>query len=248
MDEIDGMSGGDRGGVGALKKIITTTKVYLIESNLIKIPIICICNDRRHQKLKPLDRTVYDLAFRRPQANEVRSRIMTIAFREGLKLQPNVIDQFVEGTHGDIRQILNLLSTYRLSRTQLAFDESKKVYVPTSFAFAYSSVKDAEKYIILKPWDIAGRFLSGPMFHATSKTTLNEKIELYFNDFEFSHLMIQENYLRTNPDLARIQGNPKEINLKKLELAEKASESISNADLVDAMIHGYPFPHTSLNF
>jgi len=27
MDEIDGMSGGDRGGVGALKKIIKQTKV-----------------------------------------------------------------------------------------------------------------------------------------------------------------------------------------------------------------------------
>jgi replication factor C subunit 1 len=58
----------------------------------------------------------------------VRSRIMTIAFREGLKLTPNVIDQFVEGTHADIRQILNLLSTYRLSKDELAFDESKKVY------------------------------------------------------------------------------------------------------------------------
>jgi hypothetical protein len=112
-----------------------------------------------------------------------------------------------------------------------------------SLPWLNSSVKDAEKYIILKPWDIAGRFLSGPMFHANSKTTLNEKIELYFNDFEFSHLMIQENYLRTNPDLGRIQGNPKEVNLKKLELAEKASESISNGDLVDAMIHGYPFPN-----
>jgi replication factor C subunit 1 len=32
MDEIDGMSGGDRGGVGALKKIIQTTKVR-IQSN-----------------------------------------------------------------------------------------------------------------------------------------------------------------------------------------------------------------------
>jgi len=53
---------------------------------------------------------------------------MTIAFREGLKLQPNVIDQFVEATRSDIRQILNLLSTYRLSRTNLALDESKKVY------------------------------------------------------------------------------------------------------------------------
>lgn len=166
---------------------------------------------------------------------------MTIAFREGLKLQPNVIDQFVEGTHSDIRQILNLLSTYRLSRTNLGFDESKKVYFPLAFVFD-RSVKDAEKYIILKPWDITGKFLSGSMFHATSKTTLNEKIELYFNDHEFSHLMIQENYLKSNPDLARNAGNPKEINLKKLELAEQASESISNGDLVDAMIHGYP-PH-----
>lgn len=79
------------------------------------------------------------------------------------------------------------------------------------------------------------------MFHPTSKTTLNEKIELYFNDHEFSSLMLQENYLKTSPDLARNAGNPKEINLKSLELAEKASESISNGDLVDAMIHGYVY-------
>jgi replication factor C subunit 1 len=99
-------------------------------------------------------------------------------------------------------------------------------------------VKDAEKYIVLKPWDIAGRYLSGGMFHATSKTTLNEKIELYFNDFEFSSLMIQENYLRPTPDIARNAGTLKDQKFKALELAEKASESISNADLVDAMIHG----------
>ena len=77
------------------------------------------------------------------------------------------------------------------------------------------------------------------MFNPTSKATLNDKIELYFNDHEFSHLMIQENYLKTNPDLARNTGNPKEQNFKKLELAERASESISNGDLVDAMIHGF---------
>lgn len=100
------------------------------------------------------------------------------------------------------------------------------------------SVKNAEKYIVLKPWDIAGRFLGNAIYHPTSKSTLNDKIELYFNDFEFSYLMLQENYLKTNPDLARDAGNPKELNLKKLELAERASESISNGDLIDAMIHG----------
>jgi len=82
------------------------------------------------------------------------------------------------------------------------------------------------------------------MFHPNSKVSLSEKIELYFNDFEFSSLMIQENYLKPNPDFARNAGNVKEQKFKALELAEKASESISNADLVDAMIHGY-LPHNS---
>ena len=153
--------------------------------------------------------------------------MMTIAYREGLSIQSNVIDQLVEGTHSDIRQILNLLSTYRLNQTSLSFDDSKK------------AVKDAEKYIVLKPWDIAGKFLGSGIWHANSKSTLNDKIELYFNDHEFSYLMIQENYLKLSPDLARNVGNPKEQKLKALELAERASESISNGDLVDAMIHGY---------
>ena len=37
MDEVDGMSGGDRGGTATLIKVIASSKV----------PIICICNDRQ---------------------------------------------------------------------------------------------------------------------------------------------------------------------------------------------------------
>jgi len=76
------------------------------------------------------------------------------------------------------------------------------------------------------------------MYHPNTKTKLNDKIELYFNDHEFSALMIQENYLKTTPDIARKTQNAREEKLKTLELAERASESISNGDLVDAMIHG----------
>ena len=36
MDEVDGMSNGDRGGIQELIRVIKTTKT----------PIICICNDR----------------------------------------------------------------------------------------------------------------------------------------------------------------------------------------------------------
>lgn len=54
MDEVDGMSGGDRGGVGELISIIKTSKV----------PIICICNDKYNQKLKSLRNSTLELDFR----------------------------------------------------------------------------------------------------------------------------------------------------------------------------------------
>ena len=82
------------------------------------------------------------------------------------------------------------------------------------------------------------------MFGANSKKTLNEKLELYFNDHEFSYLMIQENYLKNKPERAS-QYVGKERNLKLLELADGAAQSISDGDLADSMIHG-PQQHWSL--
>lgn len=75
------------------------------------------------------------------------------------------------------------------------------------------------------------------MFNPNSKKTLNDKIELYFNDHEFSYLMVQENYLKTNPARAN-SFNGREKAYKLLELADSAAESISDGDLVDALIHG----------
>ena len=71
MDEGDGMSAGDRGGVGALTALIKKSK----------IPIICIANDRGAQKLKPLLNATYNLTFKRPEANAVRSRILSIIYK-----------------------------------------------------------------------------------------------------------------------------------------------------------------------
>jgi replication factor C subunit 1 len=86
--------------------------------------------------MKPFDFVTMDLAFRRPDANAIRSRIASIAFREGLKLPANVIDQLVEGTRADIRQIINMLSTYKTTATTMSFDESKNLYeVPWIFAY-----------------------------------------------------------------------------------------------------------------
>ncbi|KAF9945681.1 hypothetical protein BGZ72_001105, partial [Mortierella alpina] len=57
MDEVDGMAGGDRGGVAQLISFIKKTQV----------PIICICNDRQSPKVRSLVNSCFDLKFQRPQ-------------------------------------------------------------------------------------------------------------------------------------------------------------------------------------
>lgn len=215
MDEVDGMSAGDRGGVGALAAACKKTT----------IPIILICNDRRLPKMKPFDNVTFDLQFKKPTVDQIRSRIMTICYREGLKIPINVINSLIEGSRADIRQVINMLSTAKLDQDAMDFDQSKKMS------------KSWEKRIILKPWDIVNKILGGGMFASSSTSSLNDKIELYFNDHEFSSLMLQENYLSTQPILANIYSG-KERALKLLELVDNAAESISDGDLVDRMIHG----------
>ncbi|XP_044724521.1 ATPase family associated with various cellular activities (AAA) domain-containing protein [Hirsutella rhossiliensis] len=224
MDEVDGMSAGDRGGVGALAKLCKKTEV----------PLILICNERRLPKMKPFDHVAFDVRFNRPTVDQVRSRIMTICHREGLKLPPAVVDALIEGSNKDIRQIINMISTAKLDQTSMSFDQGKAM------------TKAWEKHVVLKPWDICQKMLAGGLFLPTSKSTLNDKIELYFNDHEFSFLMIQENYLRTKPLALNGKGYTKrEEKLKALELFDQAAESISDGDLVDRMIHG-PQQHWSL--
>ena len=216
MDEVDGMSAGDRGGVGALAAIAKKTH----------IPMILICNERRLPKMRPFDHILADFPFRRPSADMIRPRIMTILFREGLKVPPQVVDQLIEGSNADIRQIINMISTVKLDNKNIDFNDSRAM------------AKAWEKHVILKPWDLVSKILRPQMFSASSTATINDKIELYFNDHEFSSLMLQENYLKTVPTLASSLPNKKQQALKLLDLADNAASSISDGDLVDRLIRG----------
>ncbi|KAF2724070.1 DNA replication factor C, large subunit [Polychaeton citri CBS 116435] len=216
MDEVDGMSAGDRGGVGALAAVCKKTQ----------IPMILICNDRKLPKMAPFNFCTYDLPFRRPTTDQIRSRIMTIAFREGLKIPPNVINALIEGSGADIRQVVNMISTAKLDSETMSFEEGKGMS------------KAWEKHIVLKPWDMVGKILGGGLFNPAANSTLNDKQELYFNDHEFAPLMLQENYLNTNPARANKFADPKKRKLAQLELVSQAADSISDGDLVDRMIHG----------
>lgn len=206
MDEVDGMSSGDHGGAGALSAFCRITKM----------PMILICNDRSLPKMRTFDTVTYGLPFRRPTELEMRSRLLTIAHREKLKLEPSVIGQLVQATGNDIRQIINLMST--VSKTQKVIGHENTKAIAESW----------KKHVVLKPFEITSTLLGGPIFSPSSKSTMNDKLDLYFNDIDFAPLMIQENYLMTLPQVLS-----KSEHLKRIA---KAADCISQSDSINSLI------------
>jgi DNA polymerase III delta prime subunit len=101
MDEVDGMAGNeDRGGVAELIQLIKTTKV----------PIICICNDRSHPKMRSLVNYCFDLRFYKPRIEQIKGPMMSIAYKEGIQVAPNVLHELIVSSNQDIRQVLHNLS------------------------------------------------------------------------------------------------------------------------------------------
>jgi replication factor C subunit 1 len=110
MDEVDGMSSGDRGGIAEIIKIIGDCKM----------PIVCICNDYYDPKIKSLRNHCLDLRFSKPTAIQARARLAAIARMEGLKIEPeNALDKMVEVSQGDMRHTLNLMQVCARARVRV---------------------------------------------------------------------------------------------------------------------------------
>ncbi|CAG7677717.1 unnamed protein product [Allacma fusca] len=198
MDEVDGMSGNeDRGGVQEL--------IALIKSS--RIPIICICNDRNHQKIRSLANYCFDLRFTKPRNEQLKSFVQSICFKEKVKIPPDAVQQLIISTDQDVRQILHQLQMFKDS-------DSKTVYNP-------------RKDLRLGPWDVARKVFSS---HDHVGMTINDKASLFFQDYSIGPLFVQENYLRSVPNAAN--GNPQ----KMLDLAKAAAETLAIGDCVDNVV------------
>lgn len=201
MDEVDGMSSGDNGGMAQIAQFCRITRT----------PMVLICNDKTLPKMRTLDRCTFDMVWRRPTAREMKSRLMTIAHREGLKLDPNLIDQLVAITHNDMRQIINIMAT--VARTQASLNFGNLTAVQDSW----------EKEVSLKPFEVLPRLLS------SNRLSTADKMNLYFSDMDIVPLMVHENYKATRPP-----GGPRE----HLEAVATAADYISQSDIVSSMIRG----------
>lgn len=117
-----------------------------------------------------------------------------------MKIPSVVVDELITGSQSDIRQILNMLSTWKLSRNDMNFDEGKELYVGfrtvPSESDTRCSVRANEKYSIMTPFAATNKMLGPYLFSKTCRETLNEKIEYYFHDPAFMPLFIQVSLMK----------------------------------------------------
>jgi len=173
MDEVDGMAGGDRGGVADL--------ILTIKSS--KVPIICICNDKYSQKLKSLRNHTVELDFNKPTAAMISKRLRMICQAEGLHMNEQTMNAVIQNANGgDIRLILGTLQMIRRRTDRLNYED----------ASGAANTKDVE----MSPFAAAQQILgNAPLSFA-------DRMDLCFQDMDLVPLLVQENYINHNPAMA----------------------------------------------
>lgn len=176
MDEVDGMAGNeDRGGMQELIALIKDSS----------IPIICMCNDRNHQKMRSLANYCYDLRFSRPRLEQIRGAMMSICFKEKFKLTAGALDEIISATNNDIRQTINHL-TLMSTNDSITLSQTKQ--------------DTAKKDMKMGPWDVVRK-----VFSAEEHKTMSifDKSDLFFNDYSLGPLFVQQNYLIVTPKVPK---------------------------------------------
>ncbi|KAJ9110660.1 hypothetical protein QFC19_001489 [Naganishia cerealis] len=120
---------------------------------------------------------------------------------------------------------------------------SDRLEIRASYTSAHRG-KNSEKFTIQTPFNIIPEFLGPYAFAKTNRSTLNDRMDLYFQDFSFVPLFMQENYIKQRPARAG-KGPGPEVQMETLNLFSKAADSISDGDLLDRLIHG-PEQHWAL--
>ncbi|CAL1278243.1 unnamed protein product [Larinioides sclopetarius] len=206
MDEVDGMSGNeDRGGMMELISFIKASKV----------PIICICNDRNHPKIRSLSNYCFDLRFQRPRVEQIKAAMMSIAYRESIQVAPDVLQDVIVAANQDIRQVLHNMSMWSARSKALSTEQTK------------SDIGKGTKHIKMGPFDVLREVFA---IANNPKATIMDKSDLFFHDYSIAPLFVQENYVHVMPSSA--EGNK----IKHLTLLSETADSICIGDIIDKQI------------
>ena len=117
-----------------------------------------------------------------------------------MKLDSNVVDQLISGSQSDIRQVINMISTWKLLSNTMNYDQGKELSVYVVFFYRKSlitflRVQDNQKFSIQTPWTVMSNLFSPHMFGPTNQKPLAAKADYYFHDHSLIPLFVQVSYI-----------------------------------------------------
>jgi len=210
VSDID--CGNDYGFISSLVECIKDTH----------IPIICICDNRYDQGIKPILNYCYDIKLNKPTYNDVYPLIYKVVTAENIKISKTKVDKLYEQSNGDIRYILNTLQIMpRKYETLYKYNNENHSQI-----VSHKNIQSANIF------DTTGKLLSMDL-------TLDEKYNTYWLSHDIHGLMIYENYI--NNILTAREDN------KRLENITYSVDSLSDVDLFDAIMDYDLQPYVAIN-
>jgi replication factor C subunit 1 len=110
LDEVDGMSVGDRGGIAEIARAMDT----------ITFPLICIANEKGNpQKMRPLTAKCTVMKMARPVKSTIAKALFTKLVEPlNLPIKLSDLEALVEQSGNDIRSVINTLQFYSSAKAE----------------------------------------------------------------------------------------------------------------------------------
>ena len=152
MDEIDGLTGGESGGVQELLDIILKqdpkTKAYKSIC-----PVICTTNSIREKKLQTLVKLGVVVNVSKPSGSDARKLVERITTTENFTLPETTITKIINDANGDYRQIIALTHEAYLNQKFASYNITTAITQSNSHSnqsqltdLTVSNYEDSEDY------------------------------------------------------------------------------------------------------
>lgn len=220
MDEIDGMSTGDRGGINELISIISPSKGKgrrkkdYQDKLVINNPVICICNNSTEKKITDLKKISYFIEFKKPSYYEMENLYNKIIEKENIIIKDDIKSALLFACQYDIRRLFNIIADIKLA--------SKNNYSEDDWDNLCNNLSQKDLDVTL--YDAVDKCLN-------NYKNIDTCLSYYEVDKNLVGMMIHENL----PN--HIESNIKDTQKKKLKCLENISEYLSIGDIFDNYIY-----------
>jgi len=212
MDEIDGMSKGDKGGLTELTNILNNKKGALKSKYT---PIICICNSIADKKINEIKKKSLVIKMTPPNNNLLLKLGEKIVEKESLKIDSICLKFIVNKSQNDFRRLICILEYLHIT--------PKKDFNNINYLENVLECYD-NKNVDIGVYQIVEKMLN-------NYSGLDSTLSLYDNDRNLISMLLLENF----PNY--IINNTKVSDQKKLEVISKLYTQFSNGDNIDYDIY-----------